>query len=274
MTKTTFVSSGQTHVQRDLMYTCVLPAGCMPTIITPVLVLIYHSLSGFTELIPHILEDDVQCGLSTRLLRRIVEIQDVNEALLKYVVFELPQSGIKKPYDARGIDVVRILSKSADYRLIERLLMLGMNLKQRQMEVIVLLIPPEDTPTFELLLKCATRNKFSKNSLTVACTKAMDALKFEFIPFLIDCGAALPTDQLLNVVGLSDNVSVRQYLETHATSESDVRKLSSETSDIGERKDTGSHTTVIKVMMICACVTTYLNSLLTPFLPSTHTCGA
>lgn len=174
-------------------------------------------------------------------------MQDVNEALLKYVVFELPQSGLKKPYDARKVDLIRVLSKSSDYQLIDRLIMLGMNLKQKQMETIILLIPPEDTPTFELLLKCATKNKFNKDVLTAACIKAMDALKLEFIPLLINCGATPPTDQLQIIMGSFDNSTVQQYLDKHTIFESDVQKLSSETPDIVQRNDTGSHS--IKVII-------------------------
>ena len=220
----------------------------MPAIVTVTLCLCFVQLTEITELIPHVVESDVQCGLSTQLLKEIVGMQDMNEALLKYVVFELPQSGLKKPYDARRVDLVHILSKSSDYRLIECLLMLGMSLKQKQMETIVLRIPPEDTPTFELLLKCAIRNKFSREVLTAACVKAIDALKLEFIPLLIDCGATPPTDRLQIIMGSFDNTAIRQYLDEHTISESDVQKLSSETLDIRERENTGLHP--IKVIII------------------------
>lgn len=194
------------------------------------------------------MEGHVQSGLSTQLLKKIVGLQDMNEALLKYVVFELPQTGLKKPYDARKVDVVRILSKSSDYRLIERLLTLGMTLKQKQMETIVLCIPPEDTPTFELLLKCATRNKFSPDVLTAACVRAMDTLKLEFIPLLIDCGAIPPKDRLRNIMELFDNVIVQRYLHENTISETDVGYLSSEISDIGQREDTDSHPAKVIMM--------------------------
>jgi hypothetical protein len=170
----------------------------------------------------------------------------MNESLLKFVVFELPQRGLKNPYDARRVDVALILSKSSDYKLIERLLTLGMNLKQKQMETVVLRIPPEDTPTFELLLKCATRNKFSQDVITAACVRAMDTLKLEFVPLLIDCGATPPTYRLRNMMGPFDSITVQRYLNENTVSESDTRNSSSEISDIEQREDTDSHS--IKVI--------------------------
>ena len=204
--------------------------------------LCFVQLVEVTELIPRIVEGDVQSGLSTQLLKKIVGLQDMNESLLKFVVFELPQSGLKNPYDARRVDVALILSKSSDYKLIERLLTLGMNLKQKQMETVVLRIPPEDTPTFELLLKCATRNKFSQDVLTAACVRAMDTLKLEFIPLLIDCGATPPVDRLQNM-GPIDNITVQQYLSENIVSESGIGNLPSDTE---QRKDTDSRS--IKVI--------------------------
>ena len=197
------------------------------------------------------MEGDVQSGLSTQLLKQIVGLQDVDEALLKFVVFDLPQTGVKNPYDARRVDVVSILSKSSDYRLIERLITLGMNLKQKQMETVVLRIPPEDTPTFELLLKCATKNKFSQDVLTAACIKAMDALKMEFIPLLIGCGAMPPTDRLRHIMGPFDNDIVQRYLTENTISESDVGKLSGdhEISDIEQGGNTDSHPTKVIIII-------------------------
>ena len=137
-----------------------------------------------------------------------------------------------------------ILSKSSDYKLIERLLTLGMNLKQKQMETVVLRIPPEDTPTFEILLKCATRNKFSQDVMTAACVRAMDTLKLEFIPLLLDCGATPPIDRLQNM-GPFDNNIVQRYLSENTISESGIGNLPNDTE---QRKDTDSCS--IKVIMI------------------------
>ena len=175
--------------------------------------------SELTGLIPHISQDDVTSGLSTKLLRQVVDKQDVNESLLKYVVFKLPLVTVKQPYDASGVDLVRILSKSTDCKLIERLLDLGMKLKPSQMEATVLFIPRGDLATFELLLKYAKRNNFTQTSLNAACMKAMESLKVDFIAQLIECGAAPPPDELVRVVGLSDNPIIQQYLALQTTHE-------------------------------------------------------
>lgn len=140
----------------------------------------------------------------------------MSEALLKYVVLRLPQRSVNKPFDATSVDLVRILSRSTDHKLIKQLLKLGMQLKQNQMEATVLLIPDEDADTFELLLQFANKNKFTLN---VACVKAMDTLKINFITLLIKYGATPPADELFSVMGLSDNPTIQQYFVSQATLE-------------------------------------------------------
>lgn len=172
-----------------------------------------------TGLIPHISQDDVISGLSTKLLRQVIDKQDVNESLLKYVIFKLPLVTVKKPYDASGVDLVRILSKSTDCRLIERLLDLGMKLKPSQMEAIVLFIPVINLDTFDVLLQYARKNNFTQSSLNAACMKAMELDKVDFIIHLIDAGAAPPADELIRVVGLSEHPTIQQYLAFQTSTE-------------------------------------------------------
>ena len=126
------------------------------------------SLSELTGSIPHIRQDDVTSGLSTKLLKLVVDKQDMNESLLKYVLFKLPLDTVKKPYDASGVDLVRILSKSTEFRVIDKLIELGMKLKPSQMEAVVLFVPHRSLDTFDMLLQYARKNNFSQSSLNVA----------------------------------------------------------------------------------------------------------
>lgn len=192
-----------------------------------------YSCSGLTGLVPHIHEEDVVSGLSTKLLRQVVDKENVNEALLKYVVFRLPQASVKKPYDATGVDLIRILSKSTDYRLIEQLLELGMQLKPSQLEATVLFIPNEHIYTFELLLRCAVKNKFKRKVFNAACLKAMDMLKVDFITLLISFGATPPPDELVRIVGFSDNPTIQQYLAAQAIPDH-IENPHGEMLDLGE----------------------------------------
>lgn len=191
---------------------------------SPIVQLFWYKLKYFpicfpgqTSLIPQLCEDDVASGLSTKLLRQIVDKPDVTEALLKYVVLELPPRRITKPYDASGVDLIRILSKSTEYKLISRLMELGMKLKPSQMEALVLFIPPKNQHTFDMLLYHAHKNKFPQSSFNAACLKAMNMQKIGFISKLISEGAAPPADELVSVVGFSDNPIIQQYLASQAT---------------------------------------------------------
>lgn len=172
-----------------------------------------------TGLVPHICQDDVTSGLSTKLLKMVVDKQDVNESLLKYVVFKLPLITVKKPYDASGVDLVRILSKCTECPLVERLLELGMKLKPSQMEAIVLFIPHRNLDTFDTLLQYAKKNNFTQSSLNAACMKALEMGKVDFIIHLIDSGAAPPPDELIRVVGLSEHPTIQQYLASQTSLE-------------------------------------------------------
>lgn len=158
---------------------------------------------------------EVKTGLSTRLLKKIVDSPDMTEALLKYVVFKLPLPKVKSPYNAAGIDLIQILLKTTDCKLIERLLELRMPLRQSQLDTAVLLIPPEDTPTFELLLKRAVKDNFKQSTFNAACVKAIVALKSEFIVLLITNGAKPPVGVFLNV-GFFVNPVIKKYLAEDA----------------------------------------------------------
>ena len=136
-------------------------------------------------------------------------------ALLKYVIFKLPLPKVKSPYNAAGIDLIQVLLKSTDCKLIERLLELRMPLRQCQLESAVVLIPPENTPTFELLLKRAIKDNFKQSTLNAACLKAIVGLKNEFIVLLINNGVKPPADEFLNVC-FFDNPVIEKYLAEEA----------------------------------------------------------
>ena len=140
----------------------------------------------------------------------------MTESLLKYVVFKLPLPKVKSPYNASHIDIIQILSRTTDCKLIERLLELRMPFKQYQLAAAAILIPPEDKPTFALLLKHAVKCNSEQSTLDAACLKAIVALKVEFVVLLINDGAKPPADKFDNYVCFFDDPIIQQYLAEEA----------------------------------------------------------
>ena len=204
-----------------------------------------------TGMIPHLRDDDVSSGLSTKLLRQVVDQSDLTEDLIKYVVFKLPLSHMKKPYDASGINLITILKKTVNFKLIERLMELGMRLKESHMEKMVPLIPRGEQELFEYFVRIAKKNRFSRTSLNAACLLSMSMRNYNFITTLIEHGATPPPDELLAVFGFSEHPTIQQYLTSQTTpepSENDYKK----TSDTKHNQDY-SYEKVCVCVCVCVC---------------------
>ena len=172
-----------------------------------------HALAGLTGLIPNLQDGDVKSGLSTDFLRKVVDGDDLTEALLKFVIIKLPSVNLTKPYDASKINLARVILKTSDYKLIKRLLDLNMKVKQSHIITAVVFIPPENTNTFELLLEKAV--KIDQLTLASACQKAIVAMKFEFVALLIKKGATPPANELVGMEVYYDNPIIQGYLSAY-----------------------------------------------------------
>lgn len=170
-------------------------------------------------MIPKLKQSDVKSGLSTWLLKKVVGQQDVTEALLKFIVFKLPSTKLKltKPYRATSIDTTRVISRTADFKLMQRLIEFEMKVNGSHIITAVLYIPPENFSTFELLLECALNIGVNETTLTDACCKAIATLKVEFVCLLISKGAKPPFHELFSIKTYSDNPIIQDYFKSKPT---------------------------------------------------------
>lgn len=189
---------------------------------------------GFTGLVPKFKDRDIPSGLAANLLEKVLGSEDTTEELLKFVISHLYSTKISNSFDASNVDLISVLSRTSDYSLIKRLLDLKMPVNQRQITTAMLLIPLEDTATFDLLLK---HQKFERTILNVACQRAVTALKVECVVVLIEHGATPPTDdlKLVNDVGFCDNTFIQEYLAKQDVQEH-TQKSCDEGLDLGACK--------------------------------------
>ena len=193
---------------------------------------IYFCMPEFTGLVPKVQSQDVKSGLAAALFQKIVSEEGATEALLKCVVFQLPYTKKAKLFDASGVDLIWVLSKTSDYSLIQRLLEFKMTVKHSQIISAMLLIPPEDAKTFDLLLK---HRQIKQNILDASCKKAITALKVELVSLLIEHGATPPADELVSNAWFCDNLVVQKYLEKEGA-QKHTEKPCNEKQDLGTCK--------------------------------------
>ena len=178
-----------------------------------IIFIVIHALAGLTGLIPKLQDSDVKSGLSTDFLRKVVDGDDLTEALLKFVIIELPSVNLTKPYDASKINLARVILKTTDYKLTKCLLDLNMKVKQSHIVTAVTHVPLEDTSTFELLLEKAV--KIDQPTFASACRRAIVAMKFEFVVLLIKKGATPAANELIGKEKFFDNPIIKEYLSAH-----------------------------------------------------------
>lgn len=174
--------------------------------------------------IPKLQHDDIKNGVSAKLLEKVVSDPNTTEALLQFVLFELPSPSIqKKAYAACRVDLIQILSKTSNCKLIEHLVLQKMKIKviQNQTQVVTaaLLIPAEDIDTFKFILNCTKKEDYDPGILIDACLKAIHTLKIEFVAELIKKGATPPLESLTGLDVFSDNPTIQTYVTSQATSQ-------------------------------------------------------
>ena len=158
-------------------------------------------------------------GLSTKLLRQVVDQSDINEAFVMFVLFKLPQPSMTRPYDASGVDILHLVTRVSEVRIIKRLFELGMKLEEKHLKDLVMLIPPGSLLAFEFILQHARMIGFQRDSMNSACSTAMKLRKLNFIALLIENGATPHPTDLIAAVGVCDNPTIEHYLATNTMPE-------------------------------------------------------